>query len=84
MVLAAHDDPRDVEQAFQHAVDVSRTQSAKSLNFRATMSLCRFWQGQARQREAHALLAGIYGWFTEGFETAGLDGCERVAGNESG
>lgn len=72
LLLASHDDPRDVEQAFQKAIDVSRKQNAKSLELRATMSLCRVWQGQARQREAHALLAGIYGWFTEGFDTADL------------
>ena len=72
LLQAAHDDPREVEQAFQEAIDVSRMQNAKSLELRATMSLCRVWQGQARQREAHALLAGIYGWFTEGFDTADM------------
>ena len=47
-------------------------QSAKSLELRATMSLARLWQQQGKQKEAHELLAEIYGWFTEGFDTADL------------
>jgi predicted ATPase len=47
-------------------------QSAKSLELRATMSLARLWQQQDKKTEAHELLSGIYGWFTEGFDTANL------------
>ena len=43
-----------------------------SLELRATMSLCRLWQQQGKTADAHQLLAGIYGWFTEGFETGDL------------
>ena len=56
----------------QRALDMARRQEAKSLELRAAMSLSRLWQQQGRQTEAHALLAPIYGWFTEGFDTADL------------
>ena len=46
--------------------------SAKSLELRAAMSLCRLWQRQGKTAEAQQLLAEIYGWFTEGFDTADL------------
>ena len=45
---------------------------AKSLELRAAMSLSRLWQQQGKKREARQLLAEIYGWFTEGFDTADL------------
>ena len=51
---------------------VARHQQAKSLELRAAMSLTRLWQRQGKHAEAHALLAPIYGWFTEGFDTADL------------
>ena len=56
----------------QRALDVARRQEAKSLELRAAMSLSRLWQQQGKRAEAHALLAPIYGWFTEGFDTADL------------
>jgi len=61
-----------VEGCFQKALEVARSQSAKSLELRAAMSLSRFWQRQGKKEEARELLAGIYGWFTEGFDTADL------------
>ena len=51
---------------------MARRQEAKSLELRAAMSLSRLWQQQGKRAEAHALLAPIYGWFTEGFDTADL------------
>jgi predicted ATPase len=51
---------------------VARCQQAKSLERCAAMSLSRLWLQQGKQAEAHALLAPIYGWFTEGFDTADL------------
>jgi len=63
---------REVERHFQHAIEVARRQGAKSLELRATMSLCRLWQTQGRVDDARALLAEIYGWFTEGFDTGDL------------
>ena len=62
----------EAEAWLQRALDVARRQEAKSLELRAAMSLSRLWQQQGKQAEAHALLAPIYGWFTEGFDTADL------------
>ena len=62
----------EAEAYFQHALDVSHRQQAKSLELRAAMSLSRLWQRQGKRAEAHRLLAPIYGWFTEGFDTADL------------
>jgi class 3 adenylate cyclase/predicted ATPase len=62
----------EAETWLQRALDVARRQEAKSLELRAAMSLSRLWQQQGKQAEAHALLAPIYGWFTEGFDTADL------------
>jgi class 3 adenylate cyclase/predicted ATPase len=62
----------EAETWLQRALDVARRQEAKSLELRAAMSLSRLWQQQGKQAEARALLAPIYGWFTEGFDTADL------------
>ena len=62
----------EAEVWLQRALDVARRQEAKALELRATMSLSRLWQQQGKQAEARALLAPIYGWFTEGFDTADL------------
>jgi predicted ATPase len=53
-------------------VSCSYGQEAKALELRAAMSLSRLWQQQGKRAEAHELLAPIYGWFTEGFDTADL------------
>ena len=60
------------EACFHQALAVARRQQAKSLELRAAMSLSRLWQQQGKRAEAHELLAAIYGWFTEGFDTADL------------
>ena len=60
----------EAEACFQQALVTARRQQAKSLELRAAMSLARLWQQQGRRAEAHQLLAEVYGWFTEGFETA--------------
>ena len=62
----------EAEECLLKALDIARRQQAKSLELRAAMSLSRLWQKQEKQEEAHQLLAEIYGWFTEGFETADL------------
>ena len=64
--------PEEAEGCFQHALDVARRQQAKSWELRATMSLARLWQRQGQRAEARELLAPVYGWFTEGFDTADL------------
>jgi predicted ATPase len=64
--------PAEAETWLQRALDLARRQEAKSLELRAAMSLSRLWQQQGKQAEARALLAPVYGWFTEGFDTADL------------
>jgi predicted ATPase len=54
------------------AVEIARRQQAKSWELRAVMSLSRLWQTQGKKDEARQLLAEIYGWFTEGFDTKDL------------
>jgi predicted ATPase len=62
----------EARSCFERAVEMSRKYSAKSLELRATMSLARLLAKQDRRDEAHAMLAEIYEWFTEGFDTADL------------
>ncbi len=62
----------EAEECFQKALDIARRQQAKSLELRAAMSLSRLWRQQGKQEEARQMLAEIYGWFTEGFDTADL------------
>jgi class 3 adenylate cyclase/predicted ATPase len=66
-------DPQpEAEVYFLKAIEIARHQQAKSLELRAAVSLSRLWQQQGKRAEALALLAPIYGWFTEGFDTADL------------
>ena len=62
----------EAEACFQQAIAIARRQQAKSLELRAVMSLSRLWQQQGKKEEARQLLAEIYGWFTEGFDTTDL------------
>jgi predicted ATPase len=57
---------------------VARRQQAKSLELRAAMSLSRLWQGQGKRAQARQLLADIYSWFTEGFDTADLQAAKGL------
>ncbi len=63
---------KEAEACFLKAIEIARRQQAKSLELRATMSLARLWRQQGKQKDAHQMLAEIYGWFTEGFDTADL------------
>ncbi len=65
-------DVAEAEDSFHQALGIARRQQAKSLELRAATSLARLWQHQSKHREALELLAPVYGWFTEGFETADL------------
>jgi predicted ATPase len=65
-------DPTHAETCFQQALAIARRQQAKSWELRAAMSLGRLWQQQGKRGEAHQLLAEVYTWFTEGFDTADL------------
>jgi predicted ATPase len=62
----------EAETCFQQAIAIAQNQQAKSLELRATTSLARLWQQQGKRQEAHDLLAPVYNWFTEGFDTADL------------
>jgi predicted ATPase len=79
LLLQAGNSPLGTDQetaeaagCFQRARAIARQQGAKALELRAAMSLARLWQQQGKRQEASALLAPVYGWFTEGFETADL------------
>jgi predicted ATPase len=75
---SAPDTHLEAEACFQKAIEVARRQSAKSLELRAVMSLAKLWQQQGKQKEAHDLLAEIYGWFTEGFDTKDLQEAKEL------
>jgi predicted ATPase len=72
LLRQAAPDAVQAEACFQQAIAVASHQQAKSWELRAAMSLSRLWQQQSKRAEAYALLAPIYGWFTEGFDTADL------------
>ena len=65
-------DPEKAEAYFERALAVARQQQAKSWELRAAMSMARLWRDQAKRDEARDLLAPVYGWFTEGFDTLDL------------
>ena len=65
-------DALQAEACFQQALAIARRQQAKSWELRAAISLSRLWQHQGKRDDARVLLAPIYGWFTEGFDTADL------------
>jgi class 3 adenylate cyclase/predicted ATPase len=66
------DNHTEAASCFQKALKVARSQQAKSLELRAATSLAKLWQSQGKRQDAYNLLAPVYGWFTEGFDTADL------------
>jgi predicted ATPase len=66
------------EACFQKALATARRQQAKSWELRAAMSLSRLWQQQGKRDDARELLAPVYGWFTEGFDTANLQEAQAL------
>jgi predicted ATPase len=62
----------EAEEYFHQAIEIARRQQAKSLELRAVMSLSRLWQKLGKKEEARQLLAEVYSWFTEGFDTKDL------------
>ena len=60
------------EEAFQTAITIAQQQKARSFELRAAMSMARLWRDQGKRDKARELLAPVYGWFTEGFDTLDL------------
>ena len=71
-VLLAENKLNEGEASFKQAIRIAQAQQAKSLELRAVRDLARLWGEQGRRAEADDLLAPVYGWFTEGFDTADL------------
>jgi predicted ATPase len=71
LVCASHD-ATAAEGSFWRSIEMARKQGAKSWELRASMSLARLWRDQGKVQQARELLAPVYGWFTEGFDTRDL------------
>ena len=71
-LLSVEPDAARAEAYFERALAVARKQQAKSWELRAALSMARLWRDQGKREEARELLAPVYGWFTEGFDTLDL------------
>jgi predicted ATPase len=71
-LMGAEPDAPKAEAHFDRALAISRAQKAKSWELRAAMSMARLWRDQGKRQQSHDLLAPVYGWFTEGFDTLDL------------
>ena len=71
-LLSPERDLSNAEGYFRRALGIARAQQARSWELRAATSLARLWRDQGRRAEAHDLLAPVYGWFTEGFDSLDL------------
>jgi predicted ATPase len=79
LVLASPlDDHPEVASCFQQAIAIAQRQQAKSLELRAATSLAKLWQSQGKRQEAYDLLAPVYTWFTEGFDTMDLQDAKAL------
>jgi predicted ATPase len=72
LLQRSSDNQAEAATCFQHAIRIAQSQQAKSWELRVATSLARLWQQQGKRQEAHDLLAPVYHWFTEGFDTADL------------
>jgi predicted ATPase len=79
-LLSQKPDPMKAEACIQRALAVAREQQAKSWELRAAMSMARLWSDQGERQQAHDLLAPVYGWFTEGFDTLDLKEARMLLG----
>jgi len=70
--MSPQPDATKAEACFERALAVARQQQAKSWELRAATSLARLWRDQGKRQQARELLAPVYGWFTEGFDTLDL------------
>jgi predicted ATPase len=71
-ILLKRDPANTAEEAFLTAIAIAQQQKARSFELRAAMSMARLWRDQGKRDEARELLAPVYGWFTEGFDTLDL------------
>ena len=71
-LMSPEPDAAKAEACFERALAVAPAQQAKSFELRAAMSMARLWRDQGKRDEAQDLLAPVYGWFTEGFDTLDL------------
>jgi predicted ATPase len=72
LLQQSSDNQADAETYYQQAIAIAQSQQAKSLELRAATSLARLWQQQGKRQEAYDMLAPVYNWFTEGFDTLDL------------
>jgi predicted ATPase len=79
-----HNPHAEADACFLKAIETARKQQARSWELRATTSLARLLQSQSKRAEAHRWLAEIYGWFTEGFDTADLTEAKALLDELSG
>jgi predicted ATPase len=84
LLARAAEQHAEAETCLRQALDIARQQQAKSLELRAAMSLSCLWQQQGKRDEARELLAPVYGWFTEGFDTADLQEAKTLLEELSG
>jgi predicted ATPase len=78
LLQQSSDNSTEAATCFHHALDIARNQQAKSFELRTATSLARLWQQQGKCQEAHDLLAPVYNWFTEGFDTADLQDAKAL------
>ena len=72
VLLSSQPDAAKAEAYFERALAIARAQQAKSWELRAATSMARLWRDQGKRDKARELLAPVYGWFTEGFDTPDL------------
>jgi len=77
-LLSPEPDVAKAEAYFERALAVARAQQAKSWELRAAMSIARLWRDQDKRNQARDLLAPLFGWFTEGFDTRDLKGAKLL------
>src|SRR5262249_2730484 len=78
LLQQSSDNQADAETCFHQAIAIAQNQQAKSFELRAATSLARLWQRQGKRHEAYDLLAPVYNWFTEGFDTADLQDAKAL------
>jgi predicted ATPase len=79
-LMSPESDTAKAQEYFEHALAVARQQQAKSWELRAAMSMARLWRDQGKCNAARDLLAPVYNWFTEGFDTCDLKEAKALLG----